>query len=162
MENLSILCLKEAKTSILDDVYELNELLAPMVGSLKSPQELRSLINMSSNSFYAIKNDCLVGYVVCFKEQSNYHSLNYRHFFLKYKKFIYIDRIGVPKELENQGIGTQLYNYIFDIEEFNNTPFCAEVNIKPKNEVSLNFHKKIGFKENYKRQINLIRVKERF
>ena len=97
VENLSILCLKKAKTSILDEVYKLNELLAPMVGSLKSLQELHNLIKMSSNSFYAIKNDRLVGYIVCFKEQSNYHSLNYRHFNHKYKKFSYIDRIGVPK-----------------------------------------------------------------
>ena len=41
-----------------------------------------------------------------------------------------------------------------DIEKFNNSPFCAEVNIKPKNEVSLNFHKKMGFKETSIRKIN--------
>ena len=130
MENLSILCLKKAKTSILDEVYKLNELLAPMVGSLKSPQELRSLINMSSNSFYAIKNDRLVGYIVCFKEKSKYHSQNYRHFHDKYKKFTYIDRIGVPKELENQGIGTQLYNYIFDITMYTLTRIYTRVEVR--------------------------------
>lgn len=154
MGKLSILCLKDAKRDILDEVYKLNEELAPMVGSLKDSQELRSLIKISFNSFYAIINERLAGYIVCFREQSNYQSPNYRHFNDKYKKFSYIDRVGVPKELENQGIGTQLYNHIFDIDQFNNAPFCAEVNIKPKNEISLNFHKKMGFKETSTRQIN--------
>ena len=67
MPKLRVLCLKEATQSILNDVYKLNELLAPMVGSLKSSKELRSLIEMSSHSFYALKNHQLAGYIVCFK-----------------------------------------------------------------------------------------------
>ena len=154
MPKLRVLCLKEATQSILNDVYKLNELLAPMVGSLKSPEELCSLIEMSSHSFYALKNHQLAGYIVCFKEQSNYHSQNYRHFNGKFSKFCYIDRVGVPRDLENQGIGTELYNYVFNIDDFSNTRFCAEVNVKPMNEISLNFHRKLGFKETSKRLIN--------
>ena len=91
---------------------------------------------------------------MCFRENSIYKSQNYIHFNKKYERFLYIDRVGIKKKYANKGIGTYLYEHIFNINNENELPICAEVNIEPKNEISLRFHQKMGFKETSERTIN--------
>ncbi|MAI03070.1 MAG: GNAT family acetyltransferase [Gammaproteobacteria bacterium] len=154
MNKLILNDLKTANKNTLEDVYTLNQDLIPMVGSLNSSSELKNLIDESSNSFYIEKKGKLAAFIVCFREKSEYRSLNYRHFDHKYEKFLYIDRVGVRKTHRNKGIGAYLYEHIFNINEENKLPICAEVNIKPRNEISLRFHEKMGFKETSERTIN--------
>ena len=45
------------------------------------------------------------------------------------------------------GFGTQLYRYLDELAFEDSLPICCEVNSVPKNEISLNFHIKNGFKE---------------
>ncbi len=153
MNNLTLHDLKTANKNTLEEVYVLNQDLIPMLGSLDSSSELKTLVDESSNSFYIEKKGKLAAFIVCFRENSEYRSLNYRHFDHKYEKFLYIDRVGVSKTHINKGIGTYLYKHIFNINDQIQLPICAEVNIEPKNEISLNFHKKLGFKETSEKQI---------
>ncbi len=125
-----------------------------MVGSLYNSNELKDLIDISSDSFYIEKKSELVGFIVCFRENSIYKSQNYIHFNKKYERFLYIDRVGIKKKHDNKGIGTYLYEHIFNINDENGLRICAEVNIEPKNEISLRFHEKMGFKETSERTIN--------
>ena len=154
MSNLVLSNLKTANKDTIEQIYILNQELTPMVGSLDNSNELKDLIDISSDSFYIEKKSELVGFIVCFRENSIYKSQNYIHFNKKYERFLYIDRVGIKKKHDNKGIGTYLYEHIFNINDKNELPICAEVNIEPKNEISLRFHQKMGFKETSERTIN--------
>ena len=154
MSNLVLSNLKTANKDTIEEIYILNQDLTPMVGSLNSSNELKDLIDMSSHSFYIEKKGELVAFIVCLRENSIYKSQNYIHFDKKYERFLYIDRVGVKKKHDNKGIGTYLYEHIFNINDENGLRICAEVNIEPKNEISLRFHQKMGFKETSERTIN--------
>ena len=71
----------------------------------------------------------------------------YKFFKETEKKFLYIDRIAIDKNFRRQGFGEDLYKLIGSITEYENIPLCCEVNVKPMNHISVNFHKKQGFKK---------------
>ena len=84
---------------------------------------------------------------MCFRENSSYQSKNYTFFKNRFKRFFYIDRIGVVESFKNRGLGTFIYNKIDAICIKDELPVCAEVNIVPINKESIKFHEKMGFKK---------------
>ena len=126
-------------------IYSINQANTPKVGSLKSVEKLRELLNMSSLVLAARVNNEIIGFVVCLKAGAAYTSLNYKFISKKAKKFVYIDRIAIKKNYRRSGIGKSLYEIIFNYSEKFELPIYCEVNTKPKNQPSLDFHKKIGF-----------------
>ena len=149
--------LKICIESELEDIYMLNQNLTPKLGELKDIQHLKRLINMSECAKGLRVKGKIAAFMICFREDSGYESTNYLYFNKKYKKFLYVDRIGVSKDLENNGLGSILYKHI--IENFGeDLKICAEINIKPMNKKSITFHEKHDFKrilekcynENYK------------
>ena len=149
--------LKNCLETELDEIYALNQSLTPMLGALKDIQHLKRLISMSKCSKGLKIKGTIAAFMICFRENSEYESKNYLYFNRKYKEFLYVDRIGVSKNLENTGLGSILYKYI--IENFGeDLKICAEINTKPMNKKSIIFHEKHDFKrilekcynENYK------------
>lgn len=76
----------------------------------------------------------------------DYDSLNYAWFSARYDDFIYVDRVVVAERGRGLGVGSRLY------DEFarrgradDHSVMLAEVNIRPRNEVSLGFHAARGF-----------------
>jgi len=136
---------------LLEDIYRLNQENTPEVGSLPSAQSLQELIKISSNTFYFSKNDELIGFIICFRENSAYGSENYKFFNKNKKKFIYIDRVVVKDGYRRMGFGTKFYKYLDKVASEQLLPICCEVNSIPRNEISMNFHINNGFKEVGKR-----------
>jgi len=136
---------------LLEDIYCLNQENTPEVGSLPSAQSLQELIKISSNTFYFSKNDELIGFIICFRENSVYGSENYKFFNKNKKKFIYIDRVVVKDGYRRMGFGTKFYKYLDKVASEQLLPICCEVNSIPRNEISMNFHINNGFKEVGKR-----------
>ena len=98
-------------------------------------------------------NGKIAAFMICFRENTAYESRNYHYFNEKHDQFLYVDRIGVLKGLENNGLGTILYKYI--IENFGkNLKLCAEINIKPMNKASILFHEKHDFKRVSEKLLN--------
>ena len=62
----------------LEKLYLLNQDNTPEVGSLESIEELSNLIEMSSINFFILDNDEIIGFIICFRENSKYQSLNYK------------------------------------------------------------------------------------
>ena len=67
-------------------------------------------------------------------------------------KFLYIDRVVIKESHRRRGAGSYLYEHLYDLGKKEGIPLCCEVNIIPKNQISLNFHYKKGFKDDGERE----------
>ena len=129
---------------IFSSFYEINQQQVPKVGSV-SLEEFINLIEISNISCGIIKKGTCLGFVICLRENSNYQSINYKFFQKRHNKFFYIDRIAIANKYQSSGIGSNLYSKLLSVKDKFNIPICAEVNIDPPNELSINFHRKHGF-----------------
>jgi predicted GNAT superfamily acetyltransferase len=126
-------------------IYSINQANTPEVGSLKSVGKLKELLHMSSLVLAARINNKIIGFVVCLEAGAAYTSPNYKYISKKAKKFVYIDRIAIKNQYRRLGVAKSLYEIIFNYSKKSELPIYCEVNTKPKNQASLNFHKKNGF-----------------
>ena len=138
---------KNLSSKLLENLYSLNQENTPEVGSLENIESLSRLFELSSTSLLVELEDEIIGFIICFRENSIYGSENYKFFNSKKDKFIYIDRVVIKSGFRRMGFGTQLYRYLDELAFKDFLPICCEVNSVPKNEISLNFHTKNGFTE---------------
>lgn len=134
-------------------IVELNESLVHFL----SPMDLDrlSILDQSSDLHKVVEVDeKVVAFLLAFRENTDYDSVNYQWFNETYDQFLYIDRIVVDTEYHHLGIGKQLYDFISEYAKANQIHrVTAEIDIKPENPVSLAFHKKNGFVEVGQQQI---------
>ena len=53
----------------------------------------------------------------------------------------------IKESHRRRGAGSYLYDHLYNLVKKEGIPLCCEVNIMPKNQISLNFHYKKGFKD---------------
>ena len=150
---MSKIVIRDIKDNELNDIYIINQANVPNLGTLTFEQ-LLLLKELSSYFKVAIVEGEIAGFVIALKENKAYNSENYKYFTQNYQEFIYIDRIAILKKFQKQSIGKLLYK---DIEQKfkNNSKFMlAEVNTNPKNEQSIKFHQKCGFKIIFEKEYN--------
>ena len=129
----------------LRSIYDLNQVNTPEVGSLESMQHLKQLIDFSAYNLLALKEDEIVGFIICMREGSAYGSENYKFFSKRLKKFLYVDRVAIDERHRRAGLGQAIYEDIFFQASKESLPVALEVNTQPVNQPSLNFHEKMGF-----------------
>tara|TARA_B100001094_G_scaffold201252_1_gene195242 strand:- start:447 stop:947 length:501 start_codon:yes stop_codon:yes gene_type:complete len=129
----------------LQSIYDLNQANTPEVGSLKSINHLKKLIELSAYNLLVLDDDEIVGFIICMREGSVYRSENYKFFVQKLKKFLYVDRVAIDEQYRRVGLGQAIYENIFIHAAKNDLPIALEVNTQPVNQPSLNFHEKMGF-----------------
>ena len=79
--NLKIFNLEDFYSDkMVELLYELNQDNTPEVGSIKSLEMFSKLLNMSSLNLLLEYKDEVIGFIVCFRERSDYSSLNYKFF----------------------------------------------------------------------------------
>ena len=133
--------------SLLKKLYDLNQANVPEVGSIKTLSDFIDLLVLSDDILLSYLDNQITGFVVCFYEKSNYSSLNYKYFLENYNNFLYIDRIAISKNLRRSGIGSALYKKLIERYRKTKNIICCEVNIKPINTISLNFHSRFNFQK---------------
>ena len=133
--------------NLLNEIYLLNQSNTPEVGSLDSVDHLQNLLQMSLLNLFVSNNEEMIGFIICFKENSNYSSKNYKFFSKREKKFLYIDRVAIAEKYRRKGLGKILYNKLENLCIENKIPLCCEVNTFPMNKPSIDFHKNLGFIE---------------
>ena len=129
----------------LQIIYDLNQANTPEVGSLESMQHLKQLIDFSAYNLLVLKEDEIVGFIICMRERSAYGSENYKFFTKRLKKFLYVDRVAIDERHRRAGLGQAIYEDIFFQARNESLPVALEVNTQPVNQPSLNFHEKMGF-----------------
>ena len=134
-----------AKTDV-DTIWAINEEGLPGTGKV-SRNEIIALLDFASLAVGAYSSGKLVGFVVCLPPKTEYGSLNYAWFNQRYNEFLYVDRIAVSTEFQNQQIGTQLYDFVKRSAMELDVPVTAEVNVQPPNPGSIRFHQRHGFEQ---------------
>ena len=129
----------------LQSIYDLNQANTPEVGSLESILHLKQLIDFSAYNLLVLKEDEIVGFIICIREGSAYGSENYKFFSKRLKKFLYVDRVAIDEQHRGLGLGQAIYEDIFFQARYDSLPIALEVNTQPVNQPSLNFHEKMGF-----------------
>ena len=139
--SLSIDQLVETDVPLL---VEINEQGLPGTGKVNQ-QEMQKLLELSELSLGVFADKKLLGFVICLLPKTAYGSLNYAWFNERYDEFIYVDRIAVATDARNQGIGSMLYDRVFEYAKTNNIPVTAEVSLRPPNQGSDRFHLRHGY-----------------
>jgi len=138
---------KNISSKLLENLYSLNQQNTPEVGSIDDIESFRKLFELSSTSLLAEYKDQIIGFIICFRENSIYASENYKFFNNKKDRFIYIDRVVIKSGFRRMGFGTRIYRLLDELASIDLLPICCEVNSFPKNDISINFHTKSGFAE---------------
>jgi predicted GNAT superfamily acetyltransferase len=136
---------RSSPSHTLESLYKLNQENTPEVGSIRSYKSFTSLLDISSINLLIEYKKQSIGFVICFRENLEYESLNYKFFNEIKQKFLYIDRVVIQSDYRRMGFGTRVYKYIDEVAAKESLPICCEVNSIPLNQISLNFHAKNGF-----------------
>lgn len=128
----------------LPQVLALNQANVPAVGDIDADR-LAHLVDQAGVALAAHVGGDLAGFCVVLAPGADYGSVNYRWFEARYDDFAYLDRVAVAEPHRGLGVGRALYA---EVERRVDAPwFTLEVNLRPRNEPSLQFHRRLGFAE---------------
>jgi len=134
----------------LDQVLTINNSNVPAVSELTA-SELEFLVEHSLDALIVTNSAGNEVWAFCltFLPGVPYTSPNYRWFSDRYDHFVYLDRIAVASQYQNNGCGTALYGAVEHsmIHDHSSSLLTCEVNIQPPNPGSLRFHQRLGFDE---------------
>ena len=126
------------------DVLRLNEDSVPHVSSI-STDDLQWFAN-NAVYFRMIRIDeRLAGFLIGLRPGTSYSSPNYRWFSDNYDDFAYVDRVAVANWARRRGVAESFYND-FGHSQSGVAVMTCEVNIRPPNTGSMQFHERQGFK----------------
>lgn len=116
-----------------------------------SPLDLARLVELDHYAAFHIvaeDKDKVVAFLMAMGENQPYRNANYEWFAARYAAFLYIDRVVVDEAYAGKGIGSMLYQHLFESARSYQTPIIAcEYNLIPPNMPSKHFHDKMGFRE---------------
>lgn len=132
----------------LDSIVAINNGGYPAV-PLAEDSDIERLFALSSLAL-GIASDTgeLVGFVMAMDPGEDYDSENYTFFESRFTNHLYIDRVVLNEATRGMGLGSVLYQAIFDkaLDDGREWVTC-EVNVEPPNPGSLRFHRRWGFED---------------
>jgi len=129
------------------EILEINQESVSMLSPLNETR-LRQLREWASLLLVCQTAQGIGGFLLGLESGADYDSTNYQWFDAHEGQFLYIDRVAVFSACRGRGIGKQLYDHAVNWARENSlSSVVAEINVKPRNEASLLFHKMKGFVE---------------
>ncbi len=138
--------IRETSNGDLDDALAVNNANLPALNELDRT-ELGRLLSISEVNLSAEVDGMFAGFCIVLAPGADYASLNYQWFSRNYTEFAYLDRIAVGTDFRRLGIGRAFYTDLQRRLAGQFPVLCCEVNIRPRNDSSLEFHRSIGFRE---------------
>lgn len=116
---------------------------------MATAEEMLGLLAMSSLALIALSDEgAPLGFVMAMDPGLDYASENYVFFEASFTNHLYIDRIVLTDESRGLGLGSILYEHIFErARRDGRERVTCEVNLEPPNPGSLRFHRRWGFED---------------
>ncbi len=116
---------------------------------IATSDEILALLSMCSLALIAEnETGTPLGFVMAMDPGLDYPSENYVFFETRFSNHLYIDRIVLTDESRGLGLGSTLYEQIFDRARADGRErVTCEVNLEPPNPGSLRFHRRWGFED---------------
>ena len=128
------------------EVLRLNNAEVPKVSGLDDAA-LVAIVDECSHAIGVVIGGSLSGFCITLRPGATYESLNYRWFSERYDEFEYLDRIVIGPQARGLGVGAAMYAEL-ERRIGGAVPWLlCEVNVRPRNDASLRFHDRIGFRE---------------
>lgn len=134
---------EDASAADYPAILELNQTAIPEVSHLDEAG-LAALHQQAVRLTVARSGESVAGFMLILAEGANYGSPNYQYFASNYDTFLYVDRIVVGERFRRQGVGAGLYRILFE-SAIDVPRITCEVNVRPPNPDSLQFHQALGF-----------------
>lgn len=128
------------------DAVALNNANVPELNELDAA-EVERLAGLAELALTAEVDGEFAGFCWVIGPGQPYGSLNYGWFSRQYDDFVYLDRIAVRPEFRRYGIGRGFYDELVRAFTGVRPRIACEVNVRPRNDASLHFHHRIGFRE---------------
>ena len=145
--------IEKASKKDLGSILSLNQDSKPAVSS-SSFEMMQHLFTICDYFKVCKTNGKIIGFLNALLPSKDYNSEHYNWFEDRYKSFIYVDRIVIHKSYQNKGYGTIFYNDLMKSFNKDSLNVACEINTRPYNKQSIQFHKKYGFKEVGKKDVN--------
>lgn len=130
----------------LQAVLQLNDTAVPDVNRIDF-QQLQWFCGKATYFRVARKAGQTLAFLIGLGPDIDYQSPNYQWFCARYKSFIYVDRVVVARQARQSGLASRLYDDFASTAADNAEVMVCEVNIKPANETSMQFHLRRGFRQ---------------
>ena len=134
-----VIPIRNVEPADLAAVLALNEQSVPAVNSLTAEK-------MEWASFRVAElSSSIAGFLICLPPDAPYDSPNFCWLNQRFEDFLYIDRIAVASAFRRRGVASALYNDAAAIAGSQFRMLACEVNLRPRNRESLDFHDRLGF-----------------
>jgi predicted GNAT superfamily acetyltransferase len=136
--------IRSVETDDLAAVLELNDSEVPHVSRV-SMDEMQWFASHAHYFRVAENASEIVGFIIGLGPGSEYQSPNYQWFCENYSSFMYVDRIVVGESARQEGLGSRFYSDFAETLRGDAKVMTCEVNIRPANDTSMQFHLRRGF-----------------
>jgi hypothetical protein len=137
--------LREFREADLADVLRINQEQVPKVGEADEAK-IRYFAETSPQFLVADVDHRVAAFLIMLGPETDYQSHNYRWFRERYENFFYVDRVAVEPRAQGIGLGKAFYQAAEErAAELGYDSLTAEVNTRPRNQKSLDFHAGRGF-----------------
>ncbi len=129
------------------EILRINNSEVPHVGALTQAQWDALCPEAWSIQVADAEEGKLAGFILILDQHASYASPNFLWFKKRYEKFVYVDRIAIDSAHQGLGLGRQFYRELIQKASPEFSLVTCEVNVRPPNPRSMNFHAALGFRE---------------
>ena len=137
--------IRDAVEGDLEAVLLINQSSIPAMNSV-THEQLRWFEREAEYFRVAVAASEVAGFLICLAPEAPYGSPNFRWLKERYEDFLYIDRVAVSSAFRRHGIATSLYRDAVGRARARFRLLACEVNTRPRNQESIRFHRRLGFR----------------
>lgn len=145
----------------LDEISAINAANVPAVGA-ETTAALGRIADMSTIALVAVADPAdidgsgesdtpvVAGFCLVLAPDAEYASKNFAWFAERFDNFLYLDRVAFAAPFQGRGWGRAMYREVHRLAAErapSATDVLLEVNLVPRNDQSLAFHERLGFRQ---------------